>query len=122
MEKVKITMAHCYGIPYLEHEFDFSNNNMPVVLYAPNGMMKTSVAKSLHDYIDGKEPSDKIFPEKESSFVIVDEVGSPLVGESIFLVDSINEKYQSSRISTLLASEDLKSQYDEIFEDIGKKR
>lgn len=115
-------MAHCYGIPYLEHEFDFSNNNMPVVLYAPNGMMKTSLAKSIHDYIDGKEPSDKVFPEKDSSFEIVDESGSTLSAESIFVIDSINEKYQSNRISMLLASENLKSQYDEIFEVIGRKR
>lgn len=122
MDKAKLRMEHCYGIPFLEHEFDFSNNNMPVVLYAPNGMMKTSLAKSVHDYINGKTPSDKVFPDKGSSFELVDEAGTPLSTDSIFVIDSINEKYQSSRISTLLASETLKAQYDEIFEDIGKKR
>lgn len=122
MDKAKLRMEHCYGIPSLEHEFDFSNNNMPVVLYAPNGMMKTSLAKSVHDYINGKTPSDKMFPDKESSFELVDEEETPLSSDSIFVIDSINEKYQSSRISTLLASEALKAQYDEIFESIGKKR
>ena len=122
MDKAKLKMEHCYGIPHLEHVFDFSNNNMPVVLYAPNGMMKTSLAKSIHDYIAGKVPSDKIFPNKNSSFEIFDENENPISAESIFVIDSINEKYQSGRISTLLASEELKSQYDSIFVDIGNKR
>lgn len=122
MNKVKVVMAHCYGIPSLEHEFDFSNNNMPVVMYAPNGMMKTSLAKSVHDYIGGKIPSDKIFPERNSAFSLKDEDDNLLPPESIFVVDSINEKYQSGKISTLLASESLKSEYDGIFDEIAKKR
>ena len=122
MQKVNLRMQHCYGIPYLEHEFDFSNNNMPVLLYAPNGMMKTSLAKSIHDYISGIQPSDKIFPDKDSTFELADEENKPISPESIFVVDSINEKYQSNRISTLLASENLKAKYDEIFEAIGKKK
>ena len=49
MKKVTVTAEHCYGIPMLVHTFDFSNNNAPVVIYAPNGLMKTSLAKSARD-------------------------------------------------------------------------
>lgn len=122
MNKTKLKIQHCYGIPHLDHELDFSNNNMPVVLYAPNGMMKTSLAKTIHGYIGGKDPIDEIFPNKDSRFEISDENGNSIQPDSIFVIDSINEKYQSGRISTLLASENLKSQYDKIYEDIGKKR
>ncbi len=122
MNKAKLKVQHCYGIPHLEHELDFSNNNMPVVLYAPNGMMKTSLAKSIHDYIGGKEPTDKIFPNRDSVFELCDEDGDSIQPDSIFVIDSINERYRSLRISTLLASDNLKSQYDEIYEDIGKRR
>lgn len=122
MEKVILKMQHCYGISSLSHEFDFSNNNMPVALYAPNGMMKTSLAKSIRDYIDGKQPNDKIFPAKVSSLELIDENDKSIDPNSIFVIDSINEKYQSGRISTLLASENLKAQYDEIFDEIGKKK
>lgn len=122
MEKVTLTMKHCYGITSMEHEFDFSNNNMPVAIYAPNGMMKTSLAKSLHDYTEGNLPKDKIFPDKECIFGIVDETGSSVEPGSIFVVDSINEKYQSGKISTLLASEELKKEYDRIFNEIASKK
>jgi len=122
MNKVNFKIRHCYGIPHLDHEFDFSNNNMPVVLYAPNGLMKTSLAKSINDYIRGIAPTDKVFPDKNSVFEIKDENGVEVLPESIFVIDSIDEKYKSERMSTLLASEDLKLQYDEIFRDIGLKR
>lgn len=122
MNKVIVKIQHCYGIPHLNHEFDFTNNNMPVALYAPNGMMKTSLAKCIHDYVTGKVPVDVIFPTRSSVFEISDEEGNVVMPESIFVIDSINEKFRSGRMSTLLASEGLKFQYDEIYDEIGEKR
>lgn len=122
MEKVKITAKYCYGIQSLEHEFDFSNNNQPAVIYAPNGLMKTSLAKAARDYSSGKKPKDLVFPNRDSSLALVDEDGEILPRDSVFVVDSINDKYQSDRISTLLASEGLKSDYDSIFRDIADKK
>lgn len=121
MEKVKVTARHCYGIPSLEHTFDFSNNNAPVVIYAPNGLMKTSLAKSARDYSQGNDPKDEVFPERSSTFALEDEDGNAVHPESVFVVDSINDKYQSERISTLLASETLKSEYDSIYSEIADK-
>lgn len=121
-QSINIEMKNCFGIDTLEHNFDFSNNNMPVLIYAPNGVMKTSLAKSLRRYVDGKQPEDIYFPERSSTFLVSDETGSALDPESVFVIDSIDEKYQSARISTLLASEELKSRYDEIFGSIGEKK
>lgn len=121
MEKVTVTARHCYGIPRLEHTFDFSNNNAPVVVYAPNGLMKTSLAKSARDYSQGNDPKDEVFPERPSTFSLEDEEGNAVHPESVFVVDSINEKYRSERISTLLASEALKSEYDSIYNEIAEK-
>ena len=94
MKKATVTAKHCYGIPILMHTFDFSNNNAPVVIYAPNGLMKTSLAKSARDYSQGKNPRDEVFPELTSSFSLEDEEGNAVRPESVFVVDSINEKYQ----------------------------
>ena len=47
IEKVKLALLNCYGIQKLEHTFEFVPNNMPVAIYAPNGVMKTSLAKAL---------------------------------------------------------------------------
>lgn len=121
MKKVKVTATHCYGIQSLEHTFDFSNNNAPVVIYAPNGLMKTSLAKSARDYSQGNDPKDEVFPERASAFSVEDEDDNAVHPESVFVVDSINEKYQSERISTLLASEALKSEHDSIYGEIAEK-
>ena len=104
LTKLSIKFAHCYGIPALEHSFDFSNNNMPVAIYAPNGVMKTSFAKAFRGFSTGANPEDLIFSERVSSCEIWDHAGAPTVKEAIFVIDSINEKYKSDRISTLLAS------------------
>jgi len=119
---VKISLKNCYGIDALEHTFDFSNKNMPVLVYAPNGVMKTSLAKSLRGYANNKKPEDIYFPERTSELSVSDETGAALHQDSIFVIDSIDEKYQSTRISTLLASEELKNRYDEIFGSIAEKK
>lgn len=119
---VSVELTNCYGIDALLHKFDFSNNNMPVLVYAPNGVMKTSLAKTLRQYANNKNPEDIFFPERISTLSISDETGTALDREAVFVIDSIDEKYQSSRISTLLASEDLKARYDEIFGSIAEKK
>lgn len=119
---VTVELKNCYGIDALAHTFDFSNNNMPVLVYAPNGVMKTSLAKTLRQYVNNKEPEDIFFPERKSAFAITDEIGAALDREAVFVIDSIDEKYQSARISTLLASEELKARYDEIFGSIAEKK
>lgn len=119
---VSVKMKNCYGIDALEHTFDFSNNNMPVLVYAPNGVMKTSLAKTMSQYARNKEPEDIFFPERKSEFSVVDETGEAIDRESVFVIDSVDEKYQSSRISSLLASEELKARYDEIFGSIAEKK
>lgn len=121
MNKLQIHFEHCYGISGLQHIFDFSNNNMPVAVYAPNGTMKTSLAKSLQDYSQKRAPSDLMFPEREPKCDVIDETGKKVAPGAIFVIESINEKYKSERISTLLASDALKNEYDAIFASIALK-
>ena len=45
MKKLKIDLNYCYGIKNLKYEFDF-NGGKNYLLYAPNGMMKTSFTKT----------------------------------------------------------------------------
>ncbi|WP_157887311.1 hypothetical protein [Campylobacter pinnipediorum] len=48
MKKLKIYLENCYGIKKLETEFDFTKKNT-YSIYAPNGTMKTSFAKTFKD-------------------------------------------------------------------------
>lgn len=121
MQQLQINFEHCYGISKLNHTFDFSNNNMPIALYAPNGTMKTSLARTLQDYSLGRQPKDLMFSERASICEVIDENGNAIPRDSIFVVESINDKYSSERISSLLASETLKKEYDSIFNKIAQK-
>ena len=66
--KYNVEMKNCYGIPTLTHEFSFDNKNRLVAIYAPNGSMKTSFARSFKDYSQKKSPRDIVYPDRKSLF------------------------------------------------------
>ena len=45
MDTLKIDFENCFGIGKFNHEFDFKKSKT-FLIYAPNGMMKTSFAKT----------------------------------------------------------------------------
>lgn len=122
INKVKIKLRNCYGIRSLDHEFDFSNNNMPVVVYSPNGTMKTSLAKTIQDLSEGKDSTDRIYPDRETIREIQDQEANDISSENVFVIQSYDKGYKSDRISSLLVNSDLKGEYDKIFQDIGEKK
>ena len=57
MNILKIDFEHCFGITKLSQELTFEGENV-VLIYAPNGLMKTSFAKTFQLY--GQEKVDKV--------------------------------------------------------------
>ena len=45
MKTLEIDMENCFGISKFEHKFDFADDTC-VLIYAPNGMMKSSFART----------------------------------------------------------------------------
>lgn len=123
MNKLKINLENCFGIRKLEHEFDFSKKNS-VLIYAPNGVMKSSLAKTFACIAkdDKKDkPRDLIYPERKSKYeIFVDE--KPIDPNSIFVVDPDREINTDDKISTFLASKELKNRYDEIHGELEKSK
>lgn len=119
MEKIKVNFQYCYGIKKLEKGFILSNRTFTI--YAPNGSMKTSFAKTFDDYSKGRDTKDLAFPERETLREIKadDQDISP---ENIFVIEPYNGDYESEKISTLLVNKDLKKNYDEIHKDIDKSK
>ena len=73
IQKVKINLEHCYGIHRLCSDFDFSKSNMQLI-YAPNGTMKTSFAKTFKDMSDprGKtKPHDQLDETLQSTYKVM---------------------------------------------------
>lgn len=52
VNKINLNLQNCYGIKKLKKELDFSSSKT-VAIYAPNGVMKTSFAKTFSDLFNG---------------------------------------------------------------------
>ena len=121
MKKLKIKLENCHGIKKLEDELDFSESNA-IAIYAQNGTMKTSFAKTFQDVMFSNDTKDDIYLEKASARSIKDETDKELSPDRIFVIESYNKDFKSEKISTLLVDENLKRQYEEIYENINNKK
>ena len=92
MERVTLALTHCYGIKVLNTEFDFSNTEA-YAIYAPNGVMKSSLAQTFQDASKGKASEDRIFPTRVTSRQITDENGNEIEGEQILVVLPYDAEY-----------------------------
>lgn len=120
MNKLKIELQHCYGIKKLNHEFDFSNCKT-FVIYAPNGVMKTSFAKTLNDIANKKKPCDQIDETLEPVYnFFIDDFDNQIEPEEICVIEPYNKKAFDSedKILTLLADDETKKEYLAIFNEI----
>ncbi|MRT24454.1 hypothetical protein GJV14_10905 [Enterobacteriaceae bacterium RIT697] len=102
------------------HEFDFNKCNT-FSIYAPNGFMKTSFSKTFKDHQDNRETKDLVFTKRESKRLILDETGTPISPENIFVIESYNESYSSEKASLLLVNRILKEKYTSAVKDLDEK-
>lgn len=118
-DKLNINLRYCYGIGKLEAELEFKHKGYAI--YAPNGVMKTSFAKTMMDLSEGNTPKDLHFPNREPTCEITLN-GEGLKKEEIFVVKSYDDKFSSSQVSTLLANAELRSKYEKIHQSIGEAK
>lgn len=121
MEKITINLENCYGIKKLTKELDFSNQRT-IAIYAPNGVMKTSFAKTFKDISAGLDSKDLIFSSRKTVREIRKEDESDINKEEVFVVEPYNEIFESEKMSTLLVNKDLKKRYDEIHSKIDAEK
>ena len=121
MKGVKVNLKNCYGIRSLEYDFNFEDKKAYVV-YAQNGVMKSSFAQTFKDLSENKTSEDRIYKSRETKREIVDTDGKNLPPESVFVVVPYNKSFKSSKISHLLANKHLKEEYDEIHKGIDEKK
>lgn len=116
-EILHIQFANCYGIKKIDFKFDFTKKNVFAV-YAPNGTMKTSFAKTCKDYIAKTSPKDLMFPDRVSTCSIKDMTGNDIQIEELLVIEPYNEQYKSDKVSTLLVNQELRGRYEEILKAI----
>lgn len=119
MDKLNIKLENCFGIDKLDQEFDFSKCRA-VAIYAPNGMMKTSFAKTFEAKSLGKEPSENLYSKIPLAEIKTD--GNLIDKNEIVVIKSFDTINTDKSVSTLLVDENSKIEYDEIFTDISKQK
>jgi hypothetical protein len=115
--RLNVDFQYCYGIKKLNYEFNFQNRVFSV--YAPNGVMKTSFAKTFNDFSKDELTTDLHFPERETSRDII--FNPPMNKDNVFVIERYNQDYyESEKMSTLVANIILKKEYETIHKGIDK--
>ncbi|HHQ4590531.1 TPA: hypothetical protein ACSP19_003984, partial [Aeromonas veronii] len=122
--KLKLELENCYGINKLLADFNLektAKNNGVNSVYAPNGTLKTSLAKTFKDIESDKTTKDLIFPSRITKRkIFIDQVD--IASSQVMVIDSYNESYSSKQLSTLLVNEALKQQYEQALKEVDDKR
>ncbi len=85
MNILNINLKHCFGIVKLTQKLDFAGENV-VLIYAPNGLMKTSFAKTMQLYRQGKADKVKdVVADIEGIIEIKDEQDNVVLPASLYM-------------------------------------
>ncbi|GAA7338347.1 hypothetical protein HpCK65_00800 [Helicobacter pylori] len=119
---LKINIENCYGIGKIKDiSLNFSQANS-YLLYAQNGVFKTSFAKSLTDLINNEMPKDNFYPKRESK-IEIEFNGHGISKENVAVFHSYDEKFNSEdSVTTFMAKSDLKQRYDNILSELEEKK
>lgn len=117
MKTLTLELEHCYGIRRLQTTLDFSKAKA-IAVYAPNGSMKTSLARTFEDIAAGTDSKDRIFPTRATKRV-VKLGGADLPKESVLVVRPYDEVFgHNAQTSTLLVNADLRKEYESLHAEI----
>jgi len=126
MNQLQINLKNCYGIQSLDHEFDFSigsKSSKPkakaYAIYAPNGLMKSSFAKTFDSLSRGESPKEERYNRSPTCSVKSD--GAAIPRETIYVLKSeIDISADSPAITDILVNPENKARYDELLVSLDK--
>ncbi len=121
MDEITIDLSNCFGIKKLNYVFKFANSKA-YSIYAPNGTMKTSFAKTIKCISKGEKPKDLINNERISKAIINKSTGIAVNADDILVIESYNQDFTSQKISTLIVNDELKEKYIKIHADLETKK
>nr|WP_231896033.1 hypothetical protein [Gordonia sp. LAM0048] len=114
METLNVSLKNCHGIRELDAAFTFREGNA-VAVYAPNGTMKTSFARTFKDLADGIDTSDHVFPDRATDRRVTDQNGASLNPKDVVVVLSYDEDLgPTESTSTLLVNPELRKEYEQL--------
>ena len=118
MKTLTVALKNCHGIRELDAAFSFEKGNA-VAVYAPNGTMKTSFARTFKDLAGSQETADHMFPTRETQRAVTDENGDDLDPNDVVVVLSYDEELgPTESTSTLLVNPELRKEYEGLQVDL----
>ena len=125
MINLSINLQNCYGIPSLGYEFKFANQDhsgrrieQVYAIYAPNGLMKTSFAKTFTVLAGGKQPKEERFNRTSSAVVLWD--GAAIQPDQIYVLDSeVDLSTRTEAMTSLLVNQAQKAKYDKLVKELN---
>lgn len=81
------------------------------MIYAQNGIMKTSFTNSFERFANGEKPEERINGDVPEMIVKFDKIHD-LKHENVLAIHSLKEPTSFEKTSTLLARESLRKRYD----------
>jgi hypothetical protein len=118
MKTLKVNLENCYGIKALNHQFDFRQSRA-CIIYAPNGVMKSSLAQAFKDLSSNVESKDRVFPARSTRREIVDESGTALSPDGVVVILPYDEMLgHPEKTSTLLVNNELRLEYAKLLVEI----
>lgn len=119
MQELKLDLENCYGIKKMNESIDYSNNNVAII-YAPNGTMKSSLAKTFEAIRDDRQVEEKIYGLR-SSCSITNEDNIPITKDQILVINPFDENSYEGQ-GLLMANESLRKSYLNIHDSIETKK
>ncbi|HSW92007.1 MAG TPA: hypothetical protein VLG09_05155 [Candidatus Saccharimonadales bacterium] len=126
MKQVEVSLKDCYGIGKLDHTFDFDvhiggghdtvEHSQTNIVYARNGVMKTSFAKTLKDYSLNVDPVDNVYQRHPTVKIKAD--GTDLSRDDVCVLQSNDEYFESEDMAALLSNKEDQIRYAEIMREI----
>ena len=123
MKQLSISLKNCYGIKSFDHIFVYGDRTREraFAIYAPNGSMKTSFAKTFLDFSKGKTPKEERYGRSSTWAVSSD--GVPLPKETIYVLQAGSEfQVDSTAVTNVLTNPEDKAKYDALVVDLEKQK
>ena len=130
--EMNLTIENCFGIKEIRHHVLKFDDNGVAMIYAPNGVMKTSLAKVFESIQKGERPSDRVFSDYQSSYSIeyrndvftydASDESAPEASDKFYVIDSIDDKIEFSKesLSTILGDESIRTEYSKVTNEYRK--
>lgn len=120
MDELRVKLLNCYGISSFEETFNFTGNgnkSKAYAVYAPNGLMKTSFAKTFEKLSKGEQPKEERFGRQANCVVEAD--GTGVSKEDVYVLKAeVDIGSETDAVTNILVNEEYKSRYDSLVKEL----